>query len=194
MSDDRFRLRGRVWKFGDYIRGDSGILEFSLIRDHTKPFDEAELAANCFKPIRPDFAEQVQKGDIVVAGKGFANYNHPQVSLAIKAAGITVVFCESCEPSLVRKAVNVGLPVLPVPGITEIVEEGETLEVDLIEGTVRNRTNDRTLSFPALPARMLGIIAAGGVIEYLASAQQERGSILHLDLDADPSASEGAVA
>lgn len=188
MSETTFSYSGRVWKFGDYIRGDSGILDFALIRDHSKPFDEAELAANCFGPIRPEFAENVRAGDIVVAGKGFANYNHPQVSLAIKAAGISVVLCESCEPSLVRKALNVGLPVLPVAGITEIVEDGGRLDVDLIEGTIRNPDSGTTLEVAKLPPRMLGIIAAGGVIDYLGEAKSRHGDIYHLDLAPDPSA------
>ena len=85
MAHAKHHFAGRVWKFGDDIRGDSGILDFALIRDHSKPFDEKELAANCFKKLRPEFGEQVNDGDIIVAGRGFANYNHPQVSLAIKA-------------------------------------------------------------------------------------------------------------
>jgi len=178
----KHRFTGRVWKFGDYIRGDSGILDFALIRDHSKPFNEKDLAANCFKNIRAEFADNVRKGDIVVAGKGFANYNHPQVSLAIKAAGIRCVLCESCEPSLVRKALNVGLPVLPVPGITRIVEDGEELEVDLEQGSIRNPKTGAALATSVLPERMLGIIEHGGVIEYLAYQKMIHGTLTRLDI------------
>ncbi len=178
----KHHFTGRAWKFGDYIRGDSGIIDFALIRDHSKPFNAQELAANCFKNIRSEFAEQVKKGDIVVAGKGFANYNHPQVSLAIKASGIRCVLCESCEPSLVRKALNVGLPVLPVPGITGIVADGESLEVDLEKGSIHNPKTGARLSASVLPARMLGIIEHGGVIEYLAYQKMIHGSLTRLDI------------
>ena len=119
----------------------------------------------------------------MVGGKSVATYNHPQVSLAIKAAGIRCVLCESCEPSLVRKAINVGLPVLPVPGITDFVEDGESLEVNLETGEIRNATGSASLRSNPLPERMLGIVEHGGVIGYLAYQNMIHGTITRLAMD-----------
>ncbi len=37
-------MQGRVWKFGDQVSGDDGIIDFSVVRDgFGKPLNEAVL-------------------------------------------------------------------------------------------------------------------------------------------------------
>jgi 3-isopropylmalate/(R)-2-methylmalate dehydratase small subunit len=163
------RFSGRVWKFGDNINGDDGILDFSAVRDHSKPFDETSYRDICFVNIDPRFRDEAAAGDIVVGGRNFAKPGHDQVVVAIKSCGIAAIICESCEARFVRKGINIGLPILVAPGVSQFVEQGGRLEVDLIGGKLRNLGNGAEFGLQPYPPRILEILKHGGVINYLAA-------------------------
>ena len=162
------KYRGRVWKFGDNLSGDDGILDFSAVRDHSQVFDAKTLSKICFATINPKFQEEVKQGDIVVGGASFAKPAHDQVVVGIQAAGIEAILCESCEARFVRKGFNIGIPIIVCPGITDLVEQDQTLEVDLAVGLVTNVDTGMTLQTNACPDRLLEMLELGGVIPYLA--------------------------
>lgn len=162
------RSRGRVWKFGDNISGDDGIVDFAIVAaGFGKAFDEDALRAMCFRPLRPEFAAQVKPGDIVVAGRNFGHHNHMEASVAIKASGISVVIVESCESGLVRRALNVGLPIMTCPGITGAVQDGDVIEADPATGEIVTASGTRLQARPFSP-RMVAIWQAGGAVALLA--------------------------
>jgi 3-isopropylmalate/(R)-2-methylmalate dehydratase small subunit len=160
------KLRGRVWKFGDNVSGDDGIIEFSIVaQGFGKAFDEEALRTMCFRRLRPEFPAEVRPGDLVVGGTNFAHHNHVEVSVAMKASGIAAVVVESCESGLIRRALNVGLPIMICPGIAAAVEDGEVMEADPATGLVvapRGRLQARPFS-----PRMVQIWRAGGTIALL---------------------------
>ncbi|WP_043833505.1 hypothetical protein [Muricoccus aerilatus] len=177
-------LRGRVWKFGDNISGDDGIIEFSIIREgFGKAFDEGALRAMCFRRLRPEFPTEVRPGDIVVGGRNFGHHNHVEVSVAMKASGITVVVVESCESGIIRRALNVGLPVMICPGITDAVADGEVLEADPATGAIRTASGQHLQSRPFSP-RMVEIWQAGGSIPLLQREFAERRARESQEMDA----------
>ena len=159
--------RGRVWKFGDDVSGDDGIIEFAIIRDSFgKEFDEAALRAMCFRRLRPEFPAQVKPGDIVVGGRNFAHHNHVEVSVAIRASGISVVVVESCDSGFMRRALNNGLAVMACPGIAAAVEDGEVISADPATGEV-HLPSGRVLHAKPFSERMVQIWLAGGTIPLL---------------------------
>ncbi|WP_426959324.1 hypothetical protein [Muricoccus radiodurans] len=160
-------LRGRVWKFGDNICGDDGIIDFSIVREgFGKAFDEEGLRAMCFRRLRPEFPAEVRPGDLVVGGRNFGHHNHVEVSVAIKVSGIAVVVVESCESGIIRRALNVGLPIMTCPGITAAVEDGEVMEADPATGMIRTASGGELRAKPFSP-RMVQIWKAGGTIPLL---------------------------
>lgn len=160
-------LSGRVWKFGDWISGDDGIVRFSDLRDFADDHDERELARLCFADIEPGFASRVRRGDLVVAGRGFGIPAHPPVPVALKASGIAGVVAESSDSAFVRRSLNAGLPVLTCPGITRLVEAGDELRVDLAAGTIENLTRGGSAATQGFTPLMLEIVACGGLVPYL---------------------------
>lgn len=165
-------LRGRVWKFGDDLSGDDGIIEFSVVREQFGKLDEVVLKAMCFRKVRPEFPASVKPGDIVVGGRNFAHHNHVEVSAAIKYSGIAAVVCESCETGFLRKALNFGLPVVVCPGVSRIVKDGETIEVDPVSGRVE--ASGGTLAAQPFSERMVAVWKAGGLVPLLKKTTEAR--------------------
>lgn len=166
-SLDDMTLRGRVWKFGDQVSGDDGIIDFSAVRDgFGKPFDEPLLKQMCFRRLNPRFPLDVRPGDIVVGGANFAHHNHIEVSGAIKLSGIAVVVVESCESGFIRRALTQGLPIMVVSGITRHVADGDVISANPATGVIQLATGN-TLQAQPFSDRMLAIWKAGGLVEAL---------------------------
>lgn len=160
---DEMNIRGKVWKFGDEVSGDDGIIDFSAVRDgFGKPFDAPLLREMCFRRLNPDFPKQVREGDLVVAGTNFAHQNHIEVSAAIKLSGIAAVIVESCESGFVRRALSQGLPVIVMPGITAAVNQDDVITVNPATGHIELANGD-TMQAAAFSDRMVEIWQCGGL-------------------------------
>ena len=66
-----------------------------------------------------------------------------------------------------RNAINIGLPILECPRCVDEVQEGDTLEVDLRQGEIRNLSRGKTYLAEPFPAFMQEIIDKGGLINYV---------------------------
>ena len=156
-------VRGRVWKFGDDINTDviiSGKYKF-------KTTDMRELAKHAMESIDPEFSRRVKPGDFIVAGKNFGcGSSREQAPRVLKELGIGAVIAKSFARIFFRNAVNVGLPVLECPGLCDVVEEGEVLEVDLESGVIRRLKTGESFSFHPLPAFLLNILRDGGLVSH----------------------------
>ncbi len=162
-------ITGRVWTFGDNISADNGIIQYSQVPD-LGSFDIPALKAMLFVLIDPDFPAKVAEGDIIVAGRNFGHHSHPHACVAMKASGIRACVVESTDSAFIRKGLNIGLPIVPCPGIAGLVAEGETLAVDLAAGTARNEVSGTQIHFRPYCESMLQVWRLGG----LAPALRER--------------------
>jgi 3-isopropylmalate/(R)-2-methylmalate dehydratase small subunit len=118
--------------------------------------------------IDPDFPKKIQRGDIVVGGSNFGcGSSREHAPLALKYAGIGAVIAESFARIYYRNSINIGLPALECPGITEAVEEGDTVEVDVAGGTIQIIRTGAELSFTPLPDFMVEVLNDGGLVGYL---------------------------
>ncbi|HUV24443.1 MAG TPA: 3-isopropylmalate dehydratase small subunit [Methanomassiliicoccales archaeon] len=155
-------LYGKVHRFGDNVNTDyiiSGKYKF-------KTLDMNELAHHVMEDIRPDFYNEVEKGDFIVAGENFGGgSSREQAPLVIQAAGVGAVLAKSFARIFFRNAINVGLPVVECD--TSDIEEGDELKIDLVGGWVINVTKDKKTHSTPLPEVMVRILNAGGLAEYL---------------------------
>ena len=162
-------IKGRVWKFGDNISTD-----LMMPGSITYPAESGQMTPEatvpyCMSANRPGWSAEVRAGDILVAGRNFGAGSSRPAYLPLLAAGIQAVLAESAARLFYRNAINGGLVVLSCPGITELVEEGDMLEVDLVEGIARKIGAPRELRFPPMPAGSppRQVLEAGGLIPYL---------------------------
>jgi 3-isopropylmalate/(R)-2-methylmalate dehydratase small subunit len=157
-------IRGRVWKFGDNIDTDV-IIPFKY---KAKTIDPQELAQHVMEGIDPSFSKKVRPGDIIVAGRNFGcGSSREQAPLAIKAAGIAAVVAESFARIFFRNAINIGLPVIEVKGVSEKTDDGDVFEIDLHQGTVKNLSKGLTFKAAPMPDMLMEILKEGGLVNYI---------------------------
>ena len=75
---------------------------------------------------------------------------------------------ESFARIFFRNSVNVGLPIMECPGVTEGAESGDVFRVDIDSGEVTNVTKGRTFRGTPLPPFMRDILDAGGLMPWVA--------------------------
>lgn len=155
-------LTGRVHRMGDNINTDyilPGKYKF-------QSFDLGELLPHLFEDIDPGHYRKVRPGDILVAGRNFGCGSSREVApLLLQRAGYGAVIASSFSRIFFRNAVTIGLPVLKC--VTEPLQEGDVLEINLQSGVIRVPGRDVRLTTTPLPGFMLDILIAGGLIPYL---------------------------
>jgi len=153
--------KGRIWKYGDDVNTDvifPGKYTYTLM-------PPAEMAKHALEDLDPQFAQKVKPGDVIVAGKNFGcGSSREQAAACLKYAGVQAVVARSFARIYFRNAINLGLPVLQCPEAVDKVETGDEMEIDFAEGKII--TNKGTFKFPPLPESVIGILEAGGLIEY----------------------------
>ena len=155
-------LKGKVHKYGANVDTDAIIPARYL-----NVSDPAELAKHCMEDIDEDFVKRVQPGDIMMATTNFGcGSSREHAPLAIKAAGISCIIAQSYARIFFRNAINIGLPLLECDQAVDETEVGDTIEVDLKKGKIKNLTKGTEFEAKAYPDFMGELIAAGGLVEY----------------------------
>ena len=156
-------LKGTVHKYGANVDTDAIIPARYL--NISEP---AGLAIHCMEDIDPKFAKRVKPGDIMVATTNFGcGSSREHAPLAIKASGISCIIARSFARIFFRNAINIGLPLLESEEAPGNIKTGDVVEVDLATGKIKNLTNGPTFTAKPYPEFMAGIIAAGGLVEYI---------------------------
>ena len=154
-------MRGRAFVFGDDVN--TGYITPGEYVG--KPMDE--IVNHLFEPIRPEIAGEIDPGDFVVAGTNFgAGSSRETAPAALHHADIGAVIAESFARIFYRNCIAVGLLPITAPSITDVVEEGDELELRFERETIVNYTQDRTLDHQPLPPMIREICEAGGLLAY----------------------------
>lgn len=154
-------MEGKVWKFRDSI--DTDVI---IAGRYLRTFNPKDLAAHVMEAEDPEFASNVNKGDIIVGGWNFGcGSSREQAPVAIKTAGVSVVIAKSFARIFYRNAINIGLPVITAD---VEVEEGDIVKVDVEKGVIKNETTGKTFKIKPFDSTMLDILENGGLVnQYL---------------------------
>jgi 3-isopropylmalate/(R)-2-methylmalate dehydratase small subunit len=157
------QIRGKVWKFGDNVDTDA-----IIPARYINVSDGDELAKVCFADHRPDFANDISKGDIVVAGRNFGcGSSREHAPLALKTAGVGVVIAKSFARIFYRNAFNIGLPLIESEEASDGLSDGEEMIVDLSTGEIKSANEQKSFSAKPIPDFMRELVQAGGLVSYL---------------------------
>ena len=148
----------RIWRLSDNIDTDIIIpTEYLAL----KTIDDMKQYG--FSPLRPELAGQIEKGDIIVAGKNFGcGSSREQAPEIIKALGISCVIAKSFARIFFRNSINNGLLLIEQPDLHDDIKEGDTITVKMNEHV---DYNGKTYPIAALPENLMDIIQAGGLVK-----------------------------
>lgn len=126
--------------------------------------EEKDIACHAMAGIDAGFVRDFNPGDFIVAGTNFGcGSSREHAAITLKAIGTSVVIAESFGRIFYRNAINIGLPVLVCPDISQHVRAGDVLEVDIVTGQVYNRTTGEMRSAQSLSGYPLEILGHGGI-------------------------------
>jgi 3-isopropylmalate/(R)-2-methylmalate dehydratase small subunit len=150
----------KVWKLGADIDTDQ------LAPGAYMKLGLADIAQHCLEGVRPEFASQVQAGDVIAAGPNFGiGSSREQAAGALVQLGVRAVIAPSYSGLYFRNAFNLGLLLLTCPQ-AELLEEGERIALDL-PGRAVLRANGQRLACDPIPDFLLDMVRAGGLLPQL---------------------------
>ena len=153
---------GRTWRFGDHVDTDAIIPARYLVTS-----DPEELARHCMEGADADFAGRVHPGDLIVAGENFGcGSSREHAPIAIQASGVACVIAGGFARIFYRNAINIGLPIVVCVDAVSAAGVGQTWDVDLEAGLVRNLTLGTETPFDPFPSFMMDLLRAGGLAAY----------------------------
>jgi 3-isopropylmalate/(R)-2-methylmalate dehydratase small subunit len=159
----------RVWKYGDDVNTD---MLFPGKYTYTCSTAD-EIKPHLLEDLDPEFAGKVQAGDIVMAGRNFGcGSSREQPALGLRAVGVEAVIAGSFARIFYRAAINQGLVLVECPEAVAAYKAGDDVKLDLAGGKILVAA--KAYGFPPLPAQILAIRDAGGLLPY-ARAKLEKG-------------------
>ncbi|MDO5852249.1 MAG: homoaconitase small subunit [Methanobacteriaceae archaeon] len=152
------KINGKVWKFRDCI--DTDVI---IAGRYLRTFDPLELASHVMEAEDPEFANNVNKGDIIVGGWNFGcGSSREQAPVAIQSSGVSVIIAKSFARIFYRNAMNIGLPLI----VSDInVKTGDKLSIDMDNGIIINETTKEEDHINPLDPFMKKMLEDGGLIK-----------------------------
>lgn len=152
----------RCWVYGDHVNTDvifPGKYTYNLKT-------QGEIAAHALEDLDPSFVQNVQSGDVIVAGRNWGiGSSREQAVTALKYCGVNVIIAASFSGLYFRNCINQG--VLPVicSELREHVQTGDQIEIDLLNARIT--AQGKSFLFPRLSPSVQAIMDAGGLLPML---------------------------
>ena len=153
-------MKGKAWKFGNNIDTDQIYPGIYVELTEMEDIKKHALSGSA----EPKFADEVQPGDIVVAGTNFGcGSSREHAAMTLKGAGVGAVLAESFGRIFFRNAINLGLPVIVCPGISKCAQKGDEIRIDIETGEVTDVTRGKVLITTPFRPYVLNILESGGI-------------------------------
>lgn len=153
----------KAWTFGENMNTDE-----IIPGRYNITIDPLELGRHVFLEVKPDYVANASPGDVIVGGQNFGcGSSREHAPIAIKGSGAQCVIAASFARIFFRNAINIGLPILESPEAAADIREGDEIEVNLSTGAILNHTNGHCYQARPLPAFVLKIAEAGGIVSFL---------------------------
>ena len=153
----------KVWRYGDHV--DTDVI---IPARYLNIADFEELAEHAMEDIDLNFAPNVQKGDIIVAGRNFGcGSSREHAPIVLKVKGVQCIIADSFARIFYRNAINIGLPALEIGKEVEKIEAGDELEVNLTKGEIKIVNKGLVINTKPLPEFVQKIADCGGLINYI---------------------------
>ena len=155
-------LQGRAWKYGDNVNTDvifPGKYTYTVT-------ERTEIARRALEDLDPTFANGVQVGDIVVAGRNWGcGSSREQAATCLVYNGVGAIIAESFARIFYRNALNSGLLAIVCPAAAQAIQAGDVVAIDLANQLIHCPAGD--FPFPPFSPSIMGMVTAGGLIPYV---------------------------
>ena len=149
-----------VWLFGDDVDTDQ------IVPGRYAPYmnSEDDLGKYPFIEARPEFAREVQPGDIIVAGSNFGcGSSREYAPRALHVVGIAAIIAPSFARIFFRNSLNLGLPLVEADIRTQVIDR-QSVALDLLRPALK--VGDGWIDLPAQPDWLREAWAEGGIVQY----------------------------
>lgn len=155
-------ITGNAWKYGDNINTDvifPGKYTYTVT-------ERAEIARHALEDLDPTFAANVQPGDVIVGGRNFGcGSSREQAATCLVYNGVGAIIAVSFSRIFYRNALNNGLLAIACAEAAHAIQPGEQVIIDTERHVIHCAAGE--FAFPPLSASVMGIVAAGGLVEYV---------------------------
>jgi 3-isopropylmalate/(R)-2-methylmalate dehydratase small subunit len=155
-------VQGRAWCYGDNVNTDvifPGKYTYTVT-------GRADIARHALEDLDPTFAAKVLPGDVIVAGRNWGcGSSREQAATCLVYNGVGAVIASSFSRIFYRNALNNGLLAIVCPAAVAAIMPGEMVSVDLARLVVSCAGGE--FSFPPLSPSIMGMVEAGGLVEYV---------------------------
>lgn len=166
------RVEGRIWVFKDDDINTDLIFPGKYTYELLKP---EEQAMHAMEDYDLDFAKNIQKRDIIVAGNNFGcGSSREQAVTCLKYAGVEAIIAKSFARLFYRNSINSALASIECPEVVDAVfdesQERESrlsnlmMQIDLSQGKIFFGTEE--YSFSPWDRQAMLIFSAGGLVEF----------------------------
>lgn len=157
------KTQGHVFKYGDNV--DTDVI---IPARYLNTADAKELAKHCMEDIDTEYVNNVQPGDIMVAGWNFGcGSSREHAPLVIKTCGTGCVIAKSFARIFYRNAINIGMPILECETAADEIQPGDEVSIDFDTGIITNITAGKTYQAEPFPEFIQNIIRKGGLLASL---------------------------
>lgn len=167
---------GKLFILNENIDTDQILPGFAM----SYPVEELKKVTLCGSII-PDFAQEVEPGDIIIADDNFGcGSSREQAPVALKSCEVGAVIAKSFARIFRKNSINIGLPVLTCNCIDEIksdYKDGDKFSIDIKEAILTNITQGKTYPLDTLAKSTYETLEAGGLINKVKVKLKERGEI-----------------
>lgn len=159
--------KGKVFKYPDNV--DTDVI---IPARYLNTPDAKELSLHCMEDIDKEFVNNVNKGDIMVAGWNFGcGSSREHAPLVIKTCGVGCVIAKSFARIFYRNAINIGLPILECEEAAEEISANDEVTVDFDTGEIMNLSTGKKYQAQPFPEFIQNIIKAGGLLKSFKEAK-----------------------
>ena len=163
---------GRLWLFEETINTDVLAPGFYM----KSPLDE--LSKHCLEAIRPEFASNVRKGDVILAGENMGvGSSREQAAEVLKFLGVSCIIAKSFAGIFYRNAINLGLPVFTLPSEPSLPKQfvdGSFVNFDFDSTTLNLEQPSLQVKLDPLPKFLQELITDGGLVSHLEKRFSEK--------------------
>lgn len=153
------KLEGKAFVYGANI--DTDQIYPGRYLEITEP---SEVALHAMEGVDKNFVKEIKEGDIIIASTNFGcGSSREHAAITLKEAGVGAVIADSFGRIFFRNGINLGLPLMVCPKISEMVKAGDTLSVNLLTGEIINNSSEQKAWAQPFSQYVLEILEHGGI-------------------------------